>query len=61
MGCHRQQSYGGFTRKMFCVQGAHKLLPLFSEIDIEDFLDRRLLLVPRRSAINFDRDLVIEE
>lgn len=28
----------------------HKLLPLFSEIDIEEFLDGRLLLVPRRIA-----------
>jgi len=28
----------------------HKVLPLFSEIDIEEFLDGRLLLVPRRIA-----------
>jgi len=26
----------------------HKVLPLFSEIDIEEFLDGRLLLVPKR-------------
>ena len=28
----------------------HRVLPLFSEIDIEDFLNGRLLLVPRRSV-----------
>ena len=28
----------------------HKALPLFSEIDIEDFLEGRLLLVPRHSV-----------
>jgi len=28
----------------------HKVLPLFSEIDIEEFLDGRLLLVPKRIA-----------
>jgi len=35
----------------------HKVLPLFSEIDIEEFLDERLLLVPRRIAhiINNER------
>jgi len=28
----------------------HNVLPLFSEIDIEEFLDGRLLLVPKRVA-----------
>ena len=28
----------------------HKVLPLFTEIDIEDFLDGRLLLVPKHET-----------
>lgn len=39
----------GSLEDVLCPK-CHKVLPLFSEIDIEEFLDGRLLLVPRRIA-----------